>query len=216
MEFLEAEPKETTRQKILNIALDVLIVLMFVAVGFFFYVTPILVSGNSMDATLKDDDIVATTRYVSGKLNRGAIVVAQAPIDGDQVTVIKRIVAVGGDRIAFVEEGDAVFLYRKTGEEWVKQNEPYLKERMDRTMFPSVSEIPIYSSVSEISASLEIKKGHLFLMGDNRNVSLDSRRIGQIPVQDVTGVMLFNISETPVINFIYQMLYPFSKGESYD
>ena len=50
---------------------------------------------------------------------------------------------------------------------------------------------PIYTSVSEeLKNGVTVPDDHIFVMGDNRNVSRDSRNIGFVPVNDVIGKVI--------------------------
>ena len=82
---------------------------------------------------------------------------------GSQQDFIKRVVAVEGDRIE--GKDGAVFLNGK------KLDEPYLAEGVETSPFPMV----------------EVGEDEVFVMGDNRSNSDDSRNFGPIPVDSVIG-----------------------------
>jgi len=102
-----------------------------------------------------------------GALKRGMIVTFLAPEQtGRTDYLVKRLIGLGGDVISITEgrlyvNGQAV-------------DEPYLNE-------PMRSDFPAYT----------VPEGQLFLMGDNRNHSQDSRSWGSIDESCVKGQALF-------------------------
>lgn len=86
---------------------------------------------------------------------------------------IKRVIAVGGDTLQIKEDG--VYVNGKL------LDEPYVNNERK----------PIYTSVSEeLKNGVTVPDDHIFVMGDNRNVSRDSRNIGFVPVNDVIGKVI--------------------------
>lgn len=89
-----------------------------------------------------------------------------APED-EQEPLIKRVIATEGQ---FVEVDYDNGVVRVDG---VELDEPYIKEAMDKTG----------AGVLQV----EVPQGEVFVMGDNRNHSLDSRMIGTVPEQYILG-----------------------------
>lgn len=79
---------------------------------------------------------------------------------------VKRIVAVGGDRVAILD-GRAVLSGRV-------QDEPYARTDGE-------------CAVCNLPAAVTIPDDHLFVLGDNRDESADSREWGPVPADAVTG-----------------------------
>jgi signal peptidase I len=122
------------------------------------------VSGESMDNTLANGERVLVDKvpYYFHQPNYGDIVVFHESADQDW---IKRVIGRPGDTIQF-KNG---VLYRNGK----VVPEPYIKEKMA----PDQSNYGPY----------HIPQGELFLMGDNRNVSQDSRVIGPVKISQVVG-----------------------------
>ena len=87
----------------------------------------------------------------------------------DDTLIIKRVVAVGGDHLDI--KNNEVYINGKK----IKEN--YIKENMNTE-----------------DLSIDIPKGKVFVMGDNRNHSLDSRKLGYFDFDnDVIGKVFFKI-----------------------
>ncbi len=134
------------------------------------------VDGDSMFPTLNDGDWVAISG-VTVNVERGDIVVLTQPWERN-VPIIKRVIAVGGDVVDIDFDTHEVFV------NGMKIDEPYISEP---------------TSVNyDVQFPLTVDEGKLFVMGDNRNVSLDSRssKIGLIDERYVFGKALGRIYPT--------------------
>lgn len=100
----------------------------------------------------------------NGKPDRGDIVVIRL---GDK-TLIKRVIAFGGERVKIVD--GKVYIND------VELNEPYISED---------NNTPILNNYSEIVVDSDC----VFFLGDNRNVSNDSRMYGCRPIESVVGIV---------------------------
>ena len=125
-----------------------------------------LVSGDSMLPTLEDKDIVAYLR-IGSDYERGDVVSAKMPSSDYYV---KRIVAVAGDTIDL--KGDKVLINGKA------IDEPYIQGRT----------LP---HEGKITYPYEIKPGYVFVMGDNREESIDSRAFGALAESQIKGKLFF-------------------------
>lgn len=135
------------------------------------------VNGSSMEPTLHNGDWLVLTDYTEN-FKFGDIVVI-SPEGDEKYTLIKRVIGVGGDVIDIDFENGIVY---RNGE---KLEEDYIKEPTRR----SFSDGPTFP--------LTVPDGYLFVMGDNRNDSLDSRSgsIGLINTNRIIGKMVFRIYE---------------------
>ena len=130
-----------------------------------FIVKPFQIPSESMEPTIDPGDRILVNRlaYSYGSIERGDVIVFKAPTDPD-VDFVKRVIALGGDTIE-VKNGQ-VFI------NGVAQAEPYAPS-MDFSNFPAQT----------------VPEGNLFVMGDNRGDSQDSRFWNPpwLPVENVVG-----------------------------
>ena len=157
--------------------------LVCVALVYCFLFRVVGVDGESMQMTLMDQDrLLLTSGYE--QVTRGDIVVISRELkpdvtaaDGGGKTVmleplIKRVIAVGGDTLS-IEDGQ-VYL---NGE---LLSEPYLNQT---------------TPAFELSGTVTVPEGNVFVMGDNRWDSHDSRwnDIGFVEVGDIVGKVFWRI-----------------------
>jgi signal peptidase I len=123
------------------------------------------IPSESMVPTLEVGDRVFVNKFIYrfAEPERGDVVVFES-VNGGEEDLIKRIVAVAGDEIE-VRNGTLLV----NGEE---QEEPYLTENPPFTGSYEPTEVP---------------EEHVFVMGDNRGNSADSRVFGPLPVENIEG-----------------------------
>ncbi|HWP51843.1 MAG TPA: signal peptidase I [Clostridia bacterium] len=140
---------------------------VFVVLLFTFVARTSVVSGESMIQTLQSGDMLVVSR-LGGSVQPGNIVVATKPYYANE-PIIKRVIATGGQSvdIDFVE--GVVYVNGEALDEVYANTPTNRKYDMD---FP-----------------LTVPEGYLFLMGDNRNGSLDSRStdIGLVDERYILG-----------------------------
>jgi signal peptidase I len=127
------------------------------------------VNGDSMEPALHDGGLLLGNKLFKGQIERGDIVVVQRP----GKIIIKRVIGI---------EGDIINIDTKTGDIHLNGtvlDEPYLSEK---TFHSGASDTP-----------LTVPDGHIYILGDNRAGSLDSRYIGTVPASDVICTMMFRI-----------------------
>jgi signal peptidase I len=158
------------------------------------------VDGPSMESTLQNNDRliidkipvtlgkITGNRYVPGRYD---IIVFKhkGQFGGTEVNekqLIKRVIGLPGDRV--VVQGGIVTIYNK------EKPEGFMVDKFG----------PEAAVIDSTSGNIDetIKPGEIFVMGDNRGNSLDSRNLGTIRVEDIIGKLTFRI-------------YPFQKWNSY-
>ena len=138
--------------------------------------TPIVVDGDSMMPTLKDGDrmIVNKIGYTIGEPDRFDIVVFHAPEGKDY---IKRVIGLPGDTIEYKD--DQLYINGKA------YDEPYLDEYKSQITEGTLTQD---FTLQEIDPTIDvIPEGYVFVMGDNRRYSKDSRHIGIVSQDKLIG-----------------------------
>ena len=130
----------------------------------------IRVDGPSMRETLQDGDVLlAVSRHLAGELQAGDIVIVQKEYFEDGQPIIKRVIATEGQTVDIDFDAGVVYVDGEALEE------PYTREP---TWLDEGLEFPI-----------TVPEGGIFILGDNRNDSMDSRYpdLGPVDVRDVVG-----------------------------
>ena len=146
-----------------------LIVVAAVAVLISTLVLPVLqVSGESMEPTLSDGDIIVlvkTNRYETGDL---------IGFYYQNKLLLKRVIASAGDYVDIDDNG----VVSVNG---VALDEPYVSE--------------LSKGTCDISMPYQVPDGRIFVMGDHREVSIDSRTkaVGCIEKEQIVGRVFFRI-----------------------
>jgi len=166
---LQPESRSRSWSLLRNWGRDVLISLGLSAFFIIFLYQPVRVEGTSMLPGLQDQERIFVNKFVYDfePISRGDIVVFRYPRDPSK-SYIKRVVAVGGDRIKIVQ--GQLYLNGRAVEE------PYVPPQYED-----------YRSVSE----LVVPKGSFYVLGDHRSMSSDSRDFGAVPETLVTGKAIF-------------------------
>ena len=140
-----------------------------------FLFTPIVVDGISMMPTLEDGDrmIVNKIGYTIGEPDRFDIVVFHAP---EQKDYIKRIIGLPGDKVEYRD--DILYINGEPLEE------PYLNQYKEEVADSPFTED--FTLEGKLNSEV-VPKDHVFVLGDNRRKSKDSRHIGVVPIDEIIG-----------------------------
>ena len=137
-----------------------------------FFLRIVNVDGRSMMNTLLDNDKVIVTNFMYTPKDNDIVVISHAK-EYDK-PIIKRVIATEGQRLKIDFENQKVYV------DGTLIDEPYVSSELKEgnTEIPSV-----------------IPKGKVFVMGDNRMNSLDSRSaaVGFVPEDEIMGKVVFRI-----------------------
>lgn len=186
---------------ILNVIIALFVIVLIGELIFNSVYTNIYVKGSSMVPTLIGADnaqglvteggdyVFVNTRVTPDYYD---IVVTQTEnAQGTAYNVIKRVIAFGGDTVK-IDRGQLWIKY-KGESEFTKIDEPYVSEENNDP----------YLAVNTFGEHV-VEEGCMFLLGDNRDVSEDSRRRGDYPITSLVGVVPeWSLKYKSIITSIY-------------
>lgn len=134
-----------------------------------FIFEPFIVPTPSMEPTLKVGDkvIINKLSFKFDSIDRGDIIAFHSPIEEDK-ELVKRAVGIEGDEISLTTEGEVYINGEKIAEDY----------------------LPLGMNISYMNQLFVVKENEVFVMGDNRNNSYDSRFFGNISEDNIFGKLL--------------------------
>jgi len=147
---------------------------------------PWRITSASMSPTLRAGDVVLASpvpvRFLGPR--RGQIVLFDSPepARGYRRPRAKRVVALAGDTVAIRRpaEGEPLRLFVNGA----RPEEPYVRD-------------PIAAEFGVSDEPFVVPAGTVFVLGDNRNVSRDSRELGSVPVECITAAVVATLHRAP-------------------
>ncbi|UFU00520.1 signal peptidase I [Radiobacillus kanasensis] len=133
-----------------------------------------VVDGKSMEPTLYDGNLLMVNKvvYEWKDIDRFDVIIFHANKKEDYV---KRVIGLPGDHIEY--KNDQLYVNgEKVEEEYLK---PF-KEELDSSLTEDFT-------LESVTGKQKVPEGHLFVMGDNRRKSLDSRSFGFVSAETVVG-----------------------------
>jgi len=161
---------EKGAREILDLAEVLVIVISLSVVMITFFCRVAAVSGGSMENTLRDGDLVIFSGLFY-EPRQGDIVVFDPGSDTFPHPLVKRVIATGGQTVDLDSFSGCITV------DGVPIDEPYIKDAAvyDESLFP-----------------FTVEEGYVYLLGDNRNNSVDSRsaKIGAVSVKNILGKVI--------------------------
>ncbi|MBL8097617.1 MAG: signal peptidase I [Anaerolineales bacterium] len=164
MQTEQAEPVEEQlnwKRFVLDIV-ETLILAVILFVGINAISARVRVDGYSMQPTLEDGEFILVNKmsYQWSEIERGDIIVFHFPLNPEE-ELIKRVIGLPGDKVQV--QNNQVYV------NGLPLSEPY------------ISQLPAYSG------EWVVADGYLFVLGDNRNNSNDSKDWGPLPIENIVG-----------------------------
>ena len=159
----------------LDVCLVILSVLAIFCVIFSLFFMTVKVKQSSMLPSLSDGDILLALK--TKNVDRGDIVVYRGE-ETDGELIIKRVIALEGDTFEIDEEGVIRITY--TDEDGNKVNK-------------AIKETYVNNGESTVITKTTVKQGEVYLLGDNRAVSYDSRTFGAVSIKGIVGKIILGV-----------------------
>jgi len=152
--------------------------LLVIIFSFFFGLVTVV--GHSMDNTLAEEQRLVIRKYNIDPQYKDIVIITRPNYEDpklSQIPIIKRVIAVAGETVD-IKDGK-VFI------DGAELDEPYAKTETFTSVNPRKTEFP-----------LRVEEGRVFVLGDNRGDSHDSRDkdIGQVDINDILGIVEVRIN----------------------
>ena len=163
---------------IIEFVMGILETVVFIAsiflVLYLFIVQPNQVKGASMENTFHDREYIFTSKisYKFGPIKHGDVVIFKSP-KNNEIELIKRVIALPGDTVLI--QNETVYV----------NNEP-----LDEQYIKNPTQTIAGGAVVE-GVPVTIEDGFMFVMGDNRGGSSDSREFGPVPESLLVGQVIY-------------------------
>jgi signal peptidase I len=179
---VEAEKRETVLERVLRWLSEVVetivpAILIALLINLFL-AQATRVHGQSMEPNLHSDQrlVVEKVSYNFREPRRGDIVVLRIPRAGSGL-LIKRVIGLAGEKVEI--KGGKVYINEQPLEE------PYISHQPQRAM-----------------KAVVVPPKHVFVLGDNRSFSNDSRSFGPVPLENIVGRAWFSYWPPHRIGFV--------------
>lgn len=175
--FQQAKYKKTFWETIRSTVFMLIVVAAFAVLIAVLFLPILRIYGNSMKGTLDSGDIVVSVK--SNQFETSDVVAFYY----NNNILVKRVIAESGDWVDMDKEGN-VYVNKK------KLNEPYLNNKA-------------YGHTN-IEFPYQVPENRIFVMGDNREESIDSRNnaIGTVADEQIVGKLVFKVWPIPELGVI--------------
>lgn len=151
-----------------------------------FVVQAFYIPSGSMENTLLPGDMILVNKFIYyfTDIKRGDIIVFKFPKDPTK-DYIKRVIGLPNDKVE-IKNGDIYINGEKTDEKYTKEkaaDDLVMHQHIEKEDNGQTTLVPTMSIIT-------VPEGKLFVMGDNRNNSQDSRYWGFLPRKNIKGKAL--------------------------
>lgn len=160
-------------EKILKEYLPYVFIIIGVVLLRTFIITPVIVDGESMFPTLKNNQILLLNKYKKEYKRKDIVVIKYNNNNEKKEKLIKRVIGLPGEYVEY------------------KSHKLYIDGKKVDDKFANITD---NFSLEYININMKkIPKGYYLVLGDNRTNSIDSRMIGLIKKEDIKGTVTRSI-----------------------
>lgn len=169
--------------------MDILETIVFIGslfiVTYLFILQPNQIRGASMEPTFYSGEYILTSKitYKFRPIQRGDVVVFQSPKNPD-IDYIKRIIGLPGDSLM------------------IKEGKLYVNDVVIDELYISAKSTLWDNGYLKEGIPIQIPKDEIFVMGDNRPRSSDSREFGPVHIDTIIGQVFFRYFPTSKLGII--------------
>jgi len=174
---------------IIDFVMDILETITFVGslfiVVYLFIMMPNQVKGASMEPTFQSGDYILTSKitYKLRPIERGDVVVFKSPRNPD-IEYIKRVIGLPGDKIL------------------VSNGQVFVNDQLINENYISATTNLWETGYLKENEPIIVPQNYVFVMGDNRPRSSDSRDFGPVPIELIDGVVFYRYFPPQKAGFI--------------
>jgi signal peptidase I len=161
----ETSPQPSVLKDLLFLLIKIACIVLVFALLFTFMFGLVRYEDPSMDPAIKDGDLVILYRYTKSGYSPQDLVA----LDYNGKKQIRRVIATAGDEVDITEDGLVI--------NGALQQEPDIYQKTDR-----------YED--GVSFPLTVPEGQIFVLGDNRTDSIDSRIYGCVQIENTIGKVM--------------------------
>ncbi|BDH62014.1 signal peptidase I [Lysinibacillus sp. PLM2] len=166
------EKEKSTKKELFSWVIAIVFGIVIALVCREYVFSPVVVKGASMVPTYENKDVIIVSKI--SNIDRFDHVVFKAPYEDEYY--IKRVIGLPGDTVEMKEDVLIV--------NGVEYDEPYVNRKTETPMQQRITE---NFTLEELTGENKVPEGFIFVLGDNRLKSADSRHYGLIPIDSILG-----------------------------
>lgn len=181
---------------IIDFVMDILETIVFIGsffiVVYLFIMQPNQVKGASMEPTFDSGDYIMTSKvtYKFRPPQRGDVIVFKSPKNPD-IEYIKRVVGLPGDQVV------------------IKNSQVFINDNLVPETYIAEATNVWDGGYAKEGVPMTVPDNYLFVMGDNRPRSSDSREFGPIPIDSIIGYVFYRYYPSSKAGWIINPLEKF-------